>query len=51
MSSFNNELITIVREYENPEEALKIAVDIITSFLGQSVSYQEPSLDFLLVLD
>lgn len=50
MSSFNNELINIVREHENPEEALRIAVDIITSFLEQSVSYQEPSVDFLQAL-
>ena len=51
MSSLNNELLNIVREHENTEEALKVAVEIITSFLEQSVSYQEPSADFLLELD
>lgn len=40
-------LLSLIREHENPEQALKIAVDIITSFLEQSVSSQEPSADFL----
>ena len=40
-------LLSLIREHDNPEQALKIAVDIITSFLTQSVSFQEPSADFL----
>ena len=40
-------LLSLIREHENPEQALQIAVDIITSFLEQSVSSQEPSADFL----
>lgn len=44
-------LLTLIRENDNPGQALQIAVDIITSFLEQSVSSQEPSVDFLPVLD
>ena len=44
-------LLSIIRENDNPEQAIQIAVDIITSFLEQSVSYQESSVDFLPVLD
>ena len=51
MTSADKELINLIREDENPTEALKIAVDIITSFLKQSVSCQEPSPDFLQELD
>ena len=51
MSSLNNELLELIRENENPENALKIAVEIITSFLEQSESYPTPSVDSLLVLD
>ena len=40
-------LLSLIREHDNPEQALKIAVDIITSFLEQSVSSQSPSADFL----
>jgi hypothetical protein len=39
-------LLSIIRENDNPEQALQIAVEIITSFLEQSVSSQEPSVDF-----
>lgn len=41
------ELLNIVRENDKPEEALVTAIEVISSFLGQCVSYQEPSLDFL----
>ena len=40
-------LLSIIRENDNPEQALQIAVEIITSFLEQSVSSQVPSVDFL----
>ena len=40
------ELINIIRENENPEQALLTAVLIIGSSLEQSLSYQEPFADF-----
>ena len=40
-------LLSLIREHENPEQALQIAVNVITSFLEQSVSFQLPSADFL----
>ena len=43
-------LLSIIRENDNPEQALQIAVEIITSFLEQSVSSQVPSVDFLQAL-
>ena len=46
MPSNNEKLINMIRENDNPEQALLVAVEIITSFLGQSVSFQEPSVDF-----
>ena len=51
MSNNEIQLLNIIRENDNPEQALQIAVEIITSFLEQSVSSQEPSVDFLPVLD
>ena len=51
MPSNNEKLMQIIRENDNPEQAILVAVEIITSFLGQSVSYQEPSADFLQALD
>ena len=47
MSNNHTELLKVVYEHNNPEQALKIAIDVITSFLEQSVSSQEPSVDFL----
>ena len=47
MPSNNEKLINMIRENDNPEQAILVAVEIITSFLGQSVSSQEPSADFL----
>ena len=44
-------LLSLIRENDNPEQALKIAVEIITSFLEQCESSQEPSVDFLPALD
>ena len=36
-------LIKLIRENDNPEEAIITAVNIITSFLEQSRSFEEPS--------
>ena len=36
-------LIELIRENDNPEEAIITAVDIITSFLEQLQSSEEPS--------
>ena len=47
MTMTNNELelINIIREHKNPEQALLTAVLIIGSALEQSLSYQEPFAD------
>ena len=45
MTNNERELINIVRESENPEQALLTAVLIIGSVLEQSLSYQEPFVD------
>lgn len=50
MSNRKIELLNIIRENDYPEEALLTAIEIISSFLEQYVSYQEPSLDFLQAL-
>lgn len=47
MSKNEIELLNIIRENDNPEQAMLIAVDIITTFLKQSESYPIPSADFL----
>ena len=46
MQTYQEKLLSIIRENDNPEQALQIAVDIITSFLKQPESYQEASADF-----
>ena len=51
MPTNQEKLLTIIRENDNPEQALQIAIKVITSYLEQSLSYQEPSVDFLLALD
>ena len=51
MQTNQEKLLTIIRENDNPEQALQIAINVITSYLEQSLSYQEPSVDFLLALD
>lgn len=43
MSENEQELITIIRENDNPEQALLVAVEVILSFLVQPESSQEPS--------
>jgi hypothetical protein len=38
MQDYEEQLLTIIREHENPEQALQIAIDIIITFLKQSES-------------
>ena len=45
MTNKERELITLIRDNENPEQALKTAVHIIATFLEQPLSYQEPFAD------
>lgn len=45
MTSTERELLTLIRENENPEQALLTAVVVIGLALEQSVSYQVPSAD------
>ena len=47
MTNNERELINIIREHKNPEQALITAIIIIGSVLEQSLSYQEPSVGFL----
>lgn len=50
MTNNQIELLNIVYENDNTEEAIKTAIEVISSFLEQSVSSQEPSADFLQAL-
>ena len=43
MSENDMELIRMIREHDAPEKALMIAVEVITSFLAQHGSSEEPS--------
>lgn len=45
MTNNERELINIIREHKNPEQAILTAVLIIGSYLEQSLSYQEPFAD------
>lgn len=45
MTNNEKELLTLIRENENPEQALLTAVLIIGLALEQSVSYPAPSVD------
>lgn len=47
MTNNEKELVTLIRESENPEQALLTAVLVIGFALEQSVSYQAPSADSL----
>ena len=47
MTKNEKELIDLIRENENPEQALLTAVLIIGQFLERSGSYQVPSADYL----
>lgn len=35
MSNYEKELITIIREHDNPEKALEIAFDLLLTFLDE----------------
>lgn len=50
MTNNERKLLDIICENDNPEEALQTAIEVISSFLEQCVSFQEPSPDFLLEL-
>lgn len=43
MTENEKELLYIIRNHDNPEQALNIAVQTIISFLEQHGSSQEPS--------
>ena len=45
MTNNEKELINIIREQNNPEQALLTAVLIIGSFLEQPLSFQVPFVD------
>ena len=45
MTNNEKELLTIIRENENPEQALKTAVAIIAGFVVRHVSSLAPSAD------
>lgn len=47
MSENETALINLIRQHENPEEAFIIAFKIITNFLTQLESSEEPSSVFL----
>ena len=49
MTNNEKELIRIIRENDNPEQAMLIAVETILSFLEQHESCQEPNLACLQV--
>ena len=43
MSTYEIELVRMIREHDEPEKALVIAVEVITSFLKQRGSSEEPA--------
>jgi hypothetical protein len=43
MTNFENELIGLIRENDNPEQAVMIAIETIISFLEQHGSSQAPT--------
>lgn len=43
MSNYEQELITIIREHDNPEQALKIAFDLLLTFLDEREAPQGTS--------
>lgn len=45
MTAIEQELINTIRENENPELALLTAIDIVATFLEQSLSCQVPFVD------
>ena len=47
MTDREKELLNIIREHDNPEQALNIAVHIILEFLEQDGSSQEQPVAYL----
>jgi hypothetical protein len=45
MTNIEKELLSLIRENENPEQVLLTAILIIGSALEQSLSYPKPSVD------
>lgn len=45
MTNYERELINIIRENENPEQALITAVVVIGLVLEQPLTYQAPTVD------
>ena len=43
MTNNELELLGVIRNHENPQQAILIAIDTITSFLKQLESSQEPT--------
>lgn len=41
MSTYEMELVRMIREHDEPEKALMVAVEVITSFLKQRGSSEE----------
>ena len=50
MSTYEMELVRMIREHDEPEKALVIAVEVITSFLKQHESSEEQAVVCLPVL-
>lgn len=47
MTNNERELLNIIHQHSNPEQALEIAMKTIFDYLEQHGSYQEPSVAFL----
>lgn len=47
MTTKEKELLNLINENDDHEQAICIAIEIISSFLGRYESYREPSPDFL----
>ena len=47
MSTNEKELLNLINENDSHEQAICIAIEIISSFLGRYESFQESSPDFL----
>lgn len=43
MSKNDMELVRLIREHDEPEKALLIAIEVITLFLTQHESFEEPA--------
>ena len=47
MTNNEKELLNIIHQHSQPEQAIEIAIKTILGFLEQHGSYQEPSVAFL----